>query len=531
MDFTGTGSLVRLAVRRDRISSVAWTLVFVLMAASSAGAVINLYNTPESLATAASGVNDAPSLIALYGPIYDPQSLGAVAMFKLGVLGGALVGVFAAMLMVRHTRGEEEAGRLELIGSTVVGRHAPLFAALLVTIGTVTGLGLLTSLALIAAGLPAAGSLAFGLAWASIGIAFAGAAAIAAQLTTSARAATGLTMVFLGVAYVLRAVADTGNGSTEFLRWLSPIGWGQQVRAYQGNRWWVLLLPLAFTVAAAFVANALLARRDHGAGLLPDRPGPADAKPRLGTALGLAWRLQRGVFYGWLAAFLFLGLLFGNIATSVGNFLDSPNAVDMIQKLGGVHNLTDAFISTELGFMGIFAAAYGISAVLRLRSEESELRAEPVLATGVGRIQYAFSHLTVALLGTTVLTLGAGLAAGASYSAQTGAGADFGRVLVATLVRLPAAWVLVGIAALLFGLTPRLGYVAWVALVAFLLLGELGPMMKLSQAVMDVSPYAHVPRLPGGTFEASPVIALVLVAAALIAAGVAAFRRRDVPVT
>jgi ABC-2 type transport system permease protein len=528
----GTGSLVRLALRRDRIMLAVWVLAFVITAAGSAGATVGLYDTQAALEQAGAAVNNTPSLVALYGLIYDPTSLGAVAMFKLGAFGGAIVAVFAILVVIRHTRAEEEAGRLELVGSAIVGRHAPLAAALVVAVGACLGLGLLTALGLIGSGLPAAGSLAFGLAWAGIGIAFAGVAAVAAQVTSSARAAIAMAMAFLGVVYVLRAVGDTTDGgATSWLRWLSPIGWGQQVRAFAGDRWWLLALPVLFFVAMSAVAYGLVVRRDHGAGLLPDRLGPADAARTLSGPYGLAWRLQQGQFIGWLVAFTLLGLVFGNIATSVSGFTDSPAAKEMIQKLGGVQVLTDAFMSTELGFMAVILSVYGIQVVLRLRSEESELRAEPVLATGVSRYSWASSHIVIALLGTTTIITAAGLAAGLSYAAQTGHSSDFGRVLLAALVRLPAVWVLAGIAAAAFGLAPRATVVAWAALVAFLLLGELGPLFELPQSVMNLSPYAHVPRLPGGSLTATPLVALALLAAVLVVGGLVGFRRRDVPVT
>jgi ABC-2 type transport system permease protein len=324
------------------------------------------------------------------------------------------------------------------------------------TVGANVALGLFTTVGLVGAGLPAGGSVAFGLAWASIGIAFAAVAALAAQITQSARAAIGMAVSFLGVVYLLRAVADTnGEGGLGWLRWLSPIGWGQQVRAYQGDRWWVLLLPATFFVAVTVVARVLVDRRDHGAGLLPERPGPATASASLRGPLGLAWRLHRGALLGWSAGFVLIGVVFGNVATNVGDFLDSPAARELIQKLGGVQVLTDAFMSTELGMAGVIASAYGIQVLMRLRSEESELRSEPVLATAVGRTAWAWSHIVMALLGTTVLLLGAGLGAGLAYSAQTGDLADFGRVLAGALVRLPAAWVLSGIVVAAFGLAPR----------------------------------------------------------------------------
>jgi ABC-2 type transport system permease protein len=68
---------------------------------------------------------------------------------------------------------------------------------------------------------------------------------------------------------------------------------------------------------------------------------------------------------------------------------------------------------------------------------------------------------------------------------------------------------------------------SWAALALCLALAELGPVLKLSQSVIDLSPFAHSPQLPGGTFTAAPV-ALAVIAAALLVAGLAGLRRRDV---
>lgn len=525
----GTGSLVRLALRRDRVMLPMWIAILLVTAASSAKATIGVYPTVASRVEFATFVNNTPSMVALYGRIYDNTSLGEVSLIKMGGLGAALVAVLVMLTVVRHTRAEEESGRLELIGATVVGRYAALVAALLVGVGTSLVLGLLTTIALIGVGLPSTGSLAFGLAWAGVGIAFAAIAAFTAQLTRSARTANGLTATVLGIVYVLRAIGDTATpNGPRWMSWLSPVGWGQQLRPYAGERWWVLVITLGFAVVMAAAAFTLAAHRDLDAGLLADRPGRATATRSLHGPLGLAWRLQRGTLLAWTAGFVLLGLAFGNIASNVGNLLDSPQARELITALGGGKAITDAFIATVLGIVGVIGSVYGIQAVLRLRSEETALRAEPVLATGTGRTRWALSHISISLGGSVVLLTGAGLGAGVMRGAYTGNAGDIWRVLGGALVQLPAVWVLTGITVAVFGLAPRLVVAGWAALVLFLLLGQLGPLLKLSQWAMDVSPFTHIPKLPGVALTTTPLIWLVAVAAVLIATGLAGFRRRDI---
>lgn len=525
---TGTLSLVRLALRRDRILLPACIAAFVIMVTFSTSATVALYPTVESRVQAAASINNMASLVALYGRVYDETSLGAVALIKMGGLGAAMVALLALFTVVRHTRSEEESGRLELLGGGVVGRHAPLTAALIVGMGASLVLGVVTAVALAAIELPVAGSLAFGLSWAGIGVAFAAIAAVAAQLTRSARGASGIAAATLGVVYVLRAVGDTSSGAARWLTWVSPIGWGQQVRPFADERWWALLLLFGFAAAAATVGYALAARRDLGAGLLPDRPGPSAAGASLRSPLALAWRLQRGVLLGWSVAFILLGAVFGGIAASVGDLFTSPESRAMIEALGGKAGLTDAFITAELGFVGIFAAAYGMQASLRLRQEEEALHVEALLATAVERLRWAGSHIVVAVAGTTALPVLAGLSAGGSLAAQTNDAGQIGRVLSGALVQLPAALVLTGIVVALFGFAPRFVAWSWAALVAFVLLGELGALLELPPVIMDLSPFAHVPKAPAAEVTSTPLLWLGGLAAVLIAAGLAGFRRRDV---
>jgi ABC-2 type transport system permease protein len=527
--FTGTVALVRLALRRDRILIPVWLFVFVAMAGSTAKSTLALYPDTASLRGIASSINGNPASLALYGRIFDIDSAGAVALFKMGALGASMVAVLTMILIVRHTRGEEEAGRLELLGAGVVGRYAALTAALVVTGATALLLGLLTAASLVSAGLPSGGSVAFGLAWALCGLSFAAVAAIMAQLTTGARAATGLTAAVLGGTFLLRAVGDiaTDGDPLRWASWLSPVGWSQQVRPFAGDRWWVFGIGLLFVVAAVAVAYQLVARRDVGAGLLADRPGPARAGRGLAGSTGLALRLQRGILLAWTGGFVLIGLVAGSLAKSIGSFVDTPGGQELIAKLGGHAGLVDSFIAMYLGILAIITSIFTIQSVLRLRSEEAGLRAEPLLATAIGRRRWVAGHLTVAVLGSVWLLIVAGLAMGLAASMTLHDGAQFGRIVGAALVQIPSVLVMAGIAVAVFGLLPRVTAAAWALLVAFLLIGELGPLFDIDQRVLDVSPFAHTPRLPGGALTWTPLFWLTAVAVALTVTGLEAFRRRD----
>jgi ABC-2 type transport system permease protein len=244
---------------------------------------------------------------------------------------------------------------------------------------------------------------------------------------------------------------------------------------------------------------------------------------------GLAWRLQRGPLLAWTSAFVLGGLLLGAVAGSVGTLVgDSHSARELFVKLGGHAGLTDAYLASVMATLGLLASVYAVQAALRLRAEESGQRAEPVLAAATGRIRWAASHLTFAACGPVLLLAVAGLAAGLSYGAGGGGlGETVARLLGSALAQVPAAWVVGGITAALFGLAPRLAVATWGLLAVFLLLGQFGALLGLSQWAMDLSPFTHVPKLPGGSFTVTPLLWLAAVAAVLTAAGLAGLRRRD----
>ena len=528
--FAGTGALVRLFLRRDRIVLPLWILPLAVLPFTIAGTMNDLYPTAAERQSYIDIVTSTPAFLALYGHA-SGHDLGALTAWRLG--GTVLfVGLASLLTVIRHTRAEEEAGRRELLGATAVGRQAPLLAALFATLGADLLLGALAAAGLVAYGLPAAGSVAFGLSWALFGWVFAAVAAVMAQATEGARAARGISVAMLGLCLVLRMAADVGKeDGLSWVSWLTPFGWVQHAHLYGEQRWWIFLLFAAVT--AVFVASALTlsARRDLGSGLLPTRPGRAAAAPWLRGPVGLAWRLQRGSLISWTLGFATLGAVLGSIAQGgVEVIRDNPQLRAVAARLGGSSGLADTYFAAIMGLLGLVASGYAIGAALRLRNEEMNGRLEPVLAASVSRWRWASSHLTFAILGPAVLLIAAGLASGLTYGLVSGdIGRGVPRVLEAAVAQLPAVWVLAGISAALFGVVPRFAAsVGWAVLAACVLLEEFGRPLQLSKRVLDLSPFAHIPKIPGRDVTAAPFLWLTLIAAALVAAGLVGFRRRDV---
>lgn len=526
---TGTMSLLRLAARRDRVLVPASALGLAAFVALSAQATFALFPDLKSAQASMAPTLANPALVAMYGPI---SSLGidSIATFKSVLLGGVFLALLAYVVVRRHTRTEEEAGRLELLGAGVVGRRAALASAVILGTSAVLLTVVLTTVWSIAVGLDAAGSVALGVCWLVIGLAWVGVTAVAAQLTSSTRGTAGWSLGALAVAFLVRAMGDTAaaDSPVRFLSFVTPLGWGVKVSPYGENRFWVVVPGLALYAALVAVAFALLERRDLGAGVLPSRAG--HERSAITTPYALTARLARGTLFGWVVAYVVLGLVLGSISGSVETFVDSPEVADMLRAMGGnAGNVTDLFFSTELHFAAIGAAALSIALVTRMHTEETTGRLEAVLATPVRRILWALGHVALAI-GASALVMVVGAAvAGAVHGADIGdVGGTVGRLVGAALSTLPAVWVALAVALLLYGAVPRFTGLAWAVLILFLVLGEFGDLLDLPGWLVDLSPFTHLPALPGGDLGWAPLLWLALVAAAVGAAGLASLRRRDI---
>jgi ABC-2 type transport system permease protein len=253
---------------------------------------------------------------------------------------------------------------------------------------------------------------------------------------------------------------------------------------------------------------------------------PANASRRLTSPLGLALRLQRGALLGWTAGLFFSGLSIGLTGRDAKSLIGDSDQLGTI--LGSSQaDIVDQYFAVSMLAMALIGAGFGIQSALKMRGEETAGHLESLLATALSRPRWAAAYVAVAM-GGSVIVLGAnGLGAGLADAINSDDAGQLPRLLAAGLAPLPAVWVVIAAAVALFGLAPRAVAAAWGVLGACVLLTVLGPLLDLPRWVLDLSPFEHVPQLPGGDLRAAPLIGLCAAAAALTAVGMVAFRRRD----
>lgn len=528
----GVGPLVRFLLRRDRVKLPAWTGGLGLFVVYLSAALPNIAETEEELGSATQLFADPVGRL-LIGPGYgfDDPTFERFVANGYGLYFALIAALMSILLVVRHTRLEEQTGRAELIRANVVGRSTQLTAAVVVAAITNLVAAVLVSATMIGvAGFAPAGSVLFAAGLAATGLAFAGVTTITVQLSQYSRAAAGAAGGVLGAAFLIRAGGDMAAEGGTALSWFSPLAWAQQTAPFVLDRWWPLALTLGFAITTTAIGFALAGRRDLGASLVATRPGPREANPRLGTPIGLAARLQRGNILGWGAALVVSGLAYGAYTDALTTAFDDLPEV-FLELFGGSDDLVAGYLAYMAVFMAWLAGAYTVTTMQSLRGEETSGRAEPVLATPVSRTAWLASNLAVTATAIVVLLAAAGLATGLGAAIVTGDSSHIGDMLLAHLNQVPAVWVVLGVAALLYGILPRAVPAAWVLVAFGLLAGTFGPLLDLPEDVLELSPFAHAAAVPLESVRPAPLLALAAIAVTGALIGLLAFRRRDLDTT
>jgi ABC-2 type transport system permease protein len=463
-------------------------------------------------------------------------STGGYTLHRDGLTLAVLAAVMSILTVVRHTRQSEELGREEMLGAGVVGRYASLTAAVVVAVAANVVLAAVLALAMALTGQPVGGSLAAGTSIALVGLAFTGLAAVTAQLSSTSRGASGLASAGIGVSFMLAALGNMlGTVDSAALRvtsawpaWLSPIGWGQQVRPFADNRWWTAGFAVLALGALFGVAVALVGRRDVGRGLWPERRGSGTASRALLSPAGLVWRLQRGALLGWAGALVGFGLVFGALSQQIAGLKGA--ATDWYASFGGQVDLVGAYWASMMQIAGTAVSIYVVTLLLRLHHDEAQGTLEPVLATAVSRLRWLGAYAGNALAGATLLMLGFAVAMGITGGAVLGGfGPLLGDLVGAALVQLPAIALLGTAAAAAVLAAPRWAAgLSWALAVGSIVVGPMfGPSLGLPSWAQDLSPFTHVPNAPAVAITVAPLLGLVVAAGLLGGAAVVVLRRRN----
>jgi ABC-2 type transport system permease protein len=523
--------VLRLTARRAVRSGVLWGYVFGLYVATQALAYASSYRTVAQRAGLAKEFGSNAGVSALVGPAHDIQTVAGFTVWKcLAVL--AVVGaVWGLLTATRLLRGEEDAGRWELL---LAGQTTRRVAAAQALVGLACGVAVLWTVSAVITvvvgrsskvDISAPGALFLAVAVVAAAAMFLAVGALASQLAATRRQASAYAAAVLGVSYALRMVADSGTG-LGWLRWTSPLGWVEELQPLTAPHPLALLPIVGLIAVLGFLAVRLAGERDLGSSMLDDHASSAPHTRLLSGPSGLDLRLARPTLAGWGVGIAAYGLVLGLVAKSAGSAISSSSSLTRaFSRLGAIG--AEAYLGVAFLLMAVLVAFVASGQISSARAEEAEGRLDHLLVRPVSRWSWLVGRLGVV---TVVLLLG-GLVAGVFTwlgAASQQSGVSFGTVLQAGLNVVPPAVCILGLGALVFGIWPRASTVATYGVLVWSFLVELvGGLIGLNHWVLDTSVFHQMAAAPAVSpdWTSGGVLLAVGVVAGL--AGVIAFNFRD----
>ncbi len=523
--------IARITARKSGRAGVGWGVVFGLYVATQAFAFATSYKTPAARHLLVVEFAHNTGISALVGPANNIGTVPGFTAWKCLTVLAIIGAVWGILTGTKLTRGEEDAGRWELLLVGPVTRRSAAQQALL---GLGAGaLALFVSSALITAavgrsskvGIGTGAALYFTLAVVSGAIMFLAVGALCGQLATSRRQAAGFASAILGASYALRMVADSGS-DLSWLRWVTPLGWIEELQPLTRPRPFALVPITCLVIILAGATVSLAGRRDLGAGTLADRSSLSSIRRLPTSPLGLTLYSSRSTLIAWALSIVAYGLLLGSIAKSGGKIITSSASLRSVFARLGVSG-AEAYLGVALLIMSVALAFVAVGQVSAARKEESSGQLDNLLVRPFSRSTWIGERIA---LGVVVIVVGGLLAGVATW---LGAVSDHAHVHLTSMlgagvnVCVPAL-VVFGIGVLTLAIVPRFVSVVTYGLLAWFFLIEIvGGAVGVNHWILDLSAFHQMSAAP-----ATPVdwtTNAVMAAIALIAAGlgIELFNLRD----
>lgn len=526
--FDNSSRLVRFILKRERVISVVWIIILVLFSVAVPPALNKIF-VSESDSQAMVETMKNPAMIAMMGPVYGAHnySIGAMytnMMLLFTILAVAIMNIF---LVVRHTRGDEEKGRGEVIRSLPVGRLSNLNATMIVAAAVNVIIAVLCGLVMAVLGIETmdfAGSMLFGVALGVSGMFFAAVTALFVQLSSSSRGAIGYSFVVLGICYMVRAVGDV---SSEVLSLISPLGLILRTQAYVENHWWPVFIVLLLTLIMAAIAYYLNSIRDIDQGFIPAKPGKKEASVMLQSSFGLALRLLRNTMIAWAIGMFIFGAAYGSIMGDIETFIAKNEFYQQLIPSSPDYSTAELFTTMLNSILSMCCVIPIFTAVLKLRGEEKENRSEHVLARVVSRKKYLAGYVSISIALSFIMLFAAVFGLWSTSASVMDNPISFFSMLRSMMVYLPALWVMIGVAVLLVGALPKASSFVWAYLGFTFIAVYLGRIINIPEWVKMLTPFGYIPELPIDSINYVTLTILTVISIILIFVGFFFYRKRD----
>ncbi|AOS61890.1 ABC transporter permease [Actinoalloteichus hymeniacidonis] len=457
-----------------------------------------------------------PAIRIIFGTPLALDDPGGFTVWRTGIPVTVLVGVWACLIAIRLTRGEEEAGRSDLLLAGRTTRAEAVALSLLVLVCCLLAIGVVLAGTLVLTGTAVVGSVLHAAGLFGVGMGFAALGTLCAQILPSRAGATGLSIGLLVAAMLARMVAD-GIENVDWLRWLTPFGVVGEVGPYWHDRSAPLIVLFLLPVLFAGAALAIARERDIGTGVLSPTARRPSRMMFLGSLGAFAIRRALPALAGWAIGLAAFAGLLGMLAISIVDFLaGSARFTELAAAAGfGLLNATSGYAATMFVLLSIPVSCFAATRIAAMREDEHSGRSIPLFATAVSRQWLVAVEFVISLFGAIFLfcVIGAAMWWGTRVIQ---APLSLGQALTGAFNLLPIALLCLGAATAALGWLPRhVLAIGCLPVTAGFLLDVLAESTGAPAWVRDLSPFAHLAAVPhsppdGAGFAALSVIALLL---------------------
>lgn len=473
-------------------------------------------------------LSNSTTVRMLQGIPAGADTAGGFAVWDGGWMLAIIVACWALLTATRLTRGEEDSGRAELVLSRPLTARQALAAHLAVLAAAAAGVGASAALPFIVLGEPISGALLWALSLGALCAVAASLGALVAQVVEPRRRSVAVGLGLLAAAFIVRVIANSSDRRSWLLT-IAPFGWAERVRAFSDNDWLWLLAPLATMLLFAGTALAVCNRRDAGTALLRTASARRSSFRLLSSAPGLGLRLTSGALLGWTVTLTVITFVFGLMTDALVDFINDDETYRKLLESMGMDVSVPAvgYLSYIAVFLALPIAAFVGWRIGASQQEEAAGRLDNLLVRGVVRWRWLAVTTGYAFLATVVLVTAATAALLAS-TRLVNAPVSAWQVLEPMLGTLPLLALFTGVAVLVYGIAPQLTIAVPVVLAVLgYLLDTFGTALDWPTAVLALSPFHHLARLPGDPMTLTAVVVMSSIGAAAAAVGMVTFTRRD----
>ncbi len=521
--------VARHVERSARLFAFVWGLVFGLFVLATVRSFVTLYPTVTSRLKLTSSLQ---AFSALLGPPYHAETVAGFTSWRVLTVITIIGAIWGLRTSTGLLRGQEDLGQWELLLAGPKTKRGAAGEALLGLALAAAELFAVTAVLTLAAGtLPGAHfgtgpSLLFAAALVTGAVMFLAIGSLTSQLSATRGQASSLAVAVLIVSFLVRLVADSRT-DLGWLRWLSPVGWIENLRPLRGTQP-LALVPIVATVVLCVVLSLLLAgRRDLQAGMLRENGGRAGRGIWPAGPTGLAMRLSRAAVLGWLGGLAVMSGVYGLLTRSSATLLASSPQIAAALARFGAHRASESFLGAMFLMYSVLVGVVAASQVAAIRDEEASGRLDNLLARPVRRITWLAGRAGLSLLLVVLAGVVSGVFSWVGAASQH-SGVALSKLLEAGLNTLAPGIFVLGAGLLVYGLLPRFAAVAAYGIVSWSFLAELvGSLSKGASWLRDSSLFAHIALAPAAQPDWGSAAAIIALGAAAAGVGAATFVVRD----